>query len=208
MSQNSTELMAPEEGGADPGSGQGFFGRLSSGSKVLLAILAVVLVIAIIFAVAKLFGSSNSSSTAPVLPPAGSPATSEATTTTTGGTATTFSGAYGNRDPFVPLVAATVVTSAPTASPTTTTAPSGVVVPTTATTVPSQISLVSVSPAGTSPTAEVSVGSTTYPGLTVGTTFANGAYKITSIDQSTACATFTGGGSSSFQLCTGQAVLK
>ncbi len=207
MSQNSTELIPRQEGDTDPGSGQGFFGRLSSGSKVLLVILAIVLVIAIIFAVSKLVSSPTGSSS-PTLPPAGTPGTSEATTTTAGGTVTTFSGAYGNRDPFVPLVAATVTTVQSVSTTTTTTAPGGVVVPTTATTVPSQISLVSVSPVGASPTAEVSVGSTSYPGLTVGTSFANGAYKITAINQSTACATFTGGGSSSFQLCTGQAVLK
>ena len=204
MSQNSTELMAPEENPNDLAPKQGFFGRLSTGSKILLVILAVVLIIALVFAASKLF--SSPSSTSPTLPPAGTPGTSEATTTT-GATVTTFSGAYGNRDPFVPLVAATVTTTA-SASTTTTTAPSGVVVPTTATTVASQISLVSVSPVGTSPTAEVTVGSTSYPGLTVGTTFDSGAYKITAINQSTACATFTSGGSSSFQLCTGQAVLK
>ena len=204
MSQNSTELIATEENSNDAEPKHGFFGRLSTGSKILLVILAVVLIIALVYAASKIFSSSSSSS--PTLPPAGSPETSEATTTT-GATVTTFAGSYGNRDPFVPLVAATVTTTA-SASTTTTSAPSGVVVPTTATTVASQISLVSVSPAGASPTAEVMVGSTSYPGLTVGTTFDNGAYKVTAINQSTACATLTNGGSSNFQLCTGQAVLK
>ena len=204
MSQDSTELMPPEEAGSDHRKGQSFLRGLSTGSKFLFAILAVVLLVVILFAATKFF--SSSSSTAPTFPSTGLPSSPQATATTAG-TVTTFSGAYGNRDPFVPLVA-TTTTAASTPSSTTTTTPGGVVVPTTATTVVSQISLVSVSPVGTSPTAEVTVGSTSYPGLTVGTTFDSGAYKITAINQLTACATFTGGGSSRFQLCTGQAVLK
>ncbi len=212
MSQNASEVIAPDSGNAPGGQGGSFFSRMSTSSKILAGILAVVVLAVVIFALVGIASSPSSTSTSstPILPSA-TPSTSSPTTTA-GSTGTTLYQVYGSRDPFVPLTLATAsATASPSpSSPTTTVASStGVVTPTsTVTTTPSQIALVSVSPVGQPAVAQVTVNGTSFAGLTSGTSFDNGAYTITAINQATGCATFTNGGSTAFQICLAQAVLK
>ena len=219
MSQNATEVIEQEAGGDAPSSGGNFFSRASVSSRILMVIGAVVVLGVIAFALVKALSGSSTSS--PTLPIASTPITSPAPTTTSATATTQFVG-YGNRDPFVALtvVSQQLVSASPnttvyggTTNTTvyggTTSGTGGVVTPTsTVTTTPSQVALVAVSPLGQPAVAQVTVNGTSYAGLTPGVTFDNGSYTITAIDQTSGCATFTNGGSSPFQICLNQAVLK
>ncbi len=187
-------------------------------SRRTLLIGALALVVILIGVGGYLYVKGNASSSPSTLSTPSLPTVTSSTTTSTTlpGVTTTILN-YGNKDPFVPLVASTATTAAssPTTSATgsTTTLAGGststtlVSLTTTTTGSPSQIALISVSPVGQPAVAQVSVNGTVYSGITPGQTVGV-SYVLTSIDQTTGCATFSNGGANPFELCLNQAIVK
>lgn len=215
MSDQNTEVRPPIENRALEVSKKPFLGgRITRNNAIAIGIALIAIVGVGTYLV---LNKSNSTPTATLntqTPPVTS-TTPASITTTTNNAGSNSQQIYGSKDPFVSLespsttavfttttVAGTVGTTSTGVTSTTLVTPS-----TTSSSIPSQLVLVSVSPVGQPPTAEVTVNGITFPGLTPGQSFA-GSFVITAINQSTGCSTFTNSGANPFQICLNQAVTK